>query len=537
MATITKNGYTYDTEAKTRTSPTGKVVSVENMDAITPNLKADTPMSLNSLNQTNQLNLPEKTPEVSPTYTLTPLETFERETQTRADTSDKNYLDTQKAIGEAEARELTYQEELGASENLKAFKDYERQLQAEQLALRRYKEDIAEQTTGSKEMTNELIRQEEAKSLRKQADIAILGNAALGKYNEAMQVAKSKVEMELKPLTRQLDYYKSVMDRNQDLLTKSQTAKLQSLYADVEREKNKEEERLTKGNEMIINALSFNAPANSIEKAKSILEKGGTIIEMATALGKYSGDYLTNEIKIASLTKTNEEINKIRKEIKASENIIDTSTLPNTTNGVALKLMASAKNDKQLDATERQQLTKARSVINQLDALQSNIQKQNKTGLFKGKVGILLEKFGLDADVGVINAQLQAITPNLARGVYGEVGVLTDSDIRLYRTTLPRLDRPEDQNSAIMALTLKTVAKSIENTLTSAVNSGIDVSGWTQDYVNITKQIYDIEDRIGISKEAVNTFVGQNTSFAPVIKEMYQKGLTDGEILEALNLR
>lgn len=296
MATITKDGYTYNTETKTRTSPTGKVVSIENMDAITPNLKADTPISLDSLNQTNQLSLPEAKPEVSPTYTLTPLETFERDTQMRAEASDKNYLDTQRAIGEAEARELDYQEELGASANLKAFKNYERQLQAEQLALRRYKEDISGETSMSEAMTNAAINQEEARSLRKQADIAILGNMALGNYNEAIQTAKTKVEMELKPLTRQLDYYKTVMERNQDLLSTAQKSKLQSLYSDIERQKNKEEERLTKGNEMIINALSFNAPASSIEKAKSILEKGGTITEMATALGKYSGDYYKTEL-------------------------------------------------------------------------------------------------------------------------------------------------------------------------------------------------------------------------------------------------
>ncbi len=331
MATITKNGYTYDTEAKTRTSPTGKVVSVENMDAITPNLQADTPMSLNSLNQTNQLNLPEKTPEVSPTYTLTPLETFERETQTRADTSDKNYLDTQKAIGEAEARELTYQEELGASENLKAFKDYERQLQAEQLALRRFKEDISGETAMSEAMTNATIRQEEERSLRKQADIAILGNTAMGNYNEAIQVAKSKVEMELKPLTRQLDYYKSVMDRNQDLLTKSQTAKLQSLYADVEREKNKEEERLTKGNEMIINAIQGGASKSLIDNANNLLTKGGKVSDVVSVLGQYS---MSPEERInlkAKQVQLNQAIQKVQEvsgqEIKPEDKVkIETFT-------------------------------------------------------------------------------------------------------------------------------------------------------------------------------------------------------------------
>lgn len=320
MATITKDGYTYNTETKTRTSPTGKVVSIENMDAITPNLKADTPISLDSLNQTNQLSLPEAKPEVSPTYTLTPLETFERDTQMRADASDKNYLDTQRAIGEAEARELDYQEELGASANLKAFKNYERQLQAEQLALRRYKEDISGETSMSEAMTNAAINQEEARSLRKQADIAILGNMALGNYNEAIQTAKTKVEMELKPLTRQLDYYKTVMERNQDLLSTAQKSKLQSLYSDIERQKNKEEERLTKGNEMIIDAIQSDAPKSLIDNANNLIVNGGNVSDVARVLGKYTTSYLDYKIKKANLEKLNSENTQIANALKAAEN-------------------------------------------------------------------------------------------------------------------------------------------------------------------------------------------------------------------------
>lgn len=311
MATITKDGYKYDTIAKTRTSPTGKVVSVENMDAITPNLKADTPISLGSLNQTKQLTLPEQTPEITPEISLTPLQEYEQSIQDMATKSEENFLANQKAIGDVEAKERTFQEELGASENKKAYKEYEKQLEAEKTSLRRYKEDIAEQTTGNKAMTNELIRQEEAKSLRKQADIAILGNIALGKYNEALDTAKSKVEAELKPLMRQMDYYKSVMEKNQDLLTKSQTTKLQSLYSDVERQKNKEEERLTKGNEMIINALSFQAPSNIVNNAKSILEKGGTISDVASALGKYSGDFYKTELLRQQIETEKAQRNKI----------------------------------------------------------------------------------------------------------------------------------------------------------------------------------------------------------------------------------
>jgi hypothetical protein len=62
-----------------------------------------------------------------------------------------------------------------------------------------------------------------------------------------------------------------------------------------------------------------------------------------------------------------------------------------------------------------------------------------------------------DTDAQTLKAQLQSLIPNLARGVYGEVGVLTDNDIHLYSQTVPNLKGTEDVNKAILAMTLQTV--------------------------------------------------------------------------------
>ncbi|MCF7843852.1 hypothetical protein K9M47_03065 [Candidatus Gracilibacteria bacterium] len=383
----------------------------------------------------------------------------------------------------------------------------------------------------------------------KNAEIGVLNATAIAKQGDialAQQTAEEAVAVKYAPYKARIERYDTIVKAIEPYLSsaeKKEVAKQQFKGQMALKEIEKAEENEKAIQKMIVEATP-NAPANIIANAKAIADKGGSSLEVAQALGQYGGDYLGNKVKLASIArdnasirKTNAEIDKINKEIKAMETPISTTNLPNTPNGIAQRLMASAQNDKQLDATERQQLTKARTVLSQLELLQENISKQNKTGFIKGKVGNFLEKFGLDTDVGVINAQLQAITPNLARGVYGEVGVLTDNDIRLYRTTLPRLDRQEDQNDAILALTMKTVQKAIENTLTGASNSGIDVSGWTQDYIAVTRKINEIEDRIGVSKQAVNQIIREDANTAQAIKELYQAGLTDGEILDALNAR
>jgi hypothetical protein len=54
-------------------------------------------------------------------------------------------------------------------------------------------------------------------------------------------------------------------------------------------------------------------------------------------------------------------------------------------------------------------------------------------------------------------AQINSVVPNIARGVYGEVGVLTDADIQNYAKTLPNIKSTEDTNKLVLAMTLKTM--------------------------------------------------------------------------------
>jgi hypothetical protein len=137
-------------------------------------------------------------------------------------------------------------------------------------------------------------------------------------------------------------------------------------------------------------------------------------------------------------------------------------------------LYASA-GGKQLDSTAVESLGKAQNVISQLGALEETINSMDTgpvTNLFRSANPY-------DVDKVKLKAQLQAIVPNLARGVYGEVGVLTDQDINNYIQTLPNGASTEDQKKALLEFTKNTVGKSIENKLKNYAMSGYNVSGYT----------------------------------------------------------
>ena len=81
-----------------------------------------------------------------------------------------------------------------------------------------------------------------------------------------------------------------------------------------------------------------------------------------------------------------------------------------------------------------------------------------------------------DNDAKALQAQLTALVPQMARGIFGEVGVLTDQDVARYTQILPNLQGTEKYNIAVMAMLNKAIANSIKNKLKVWAASKRDVS-------------------------------------------------------------
>lgn len=134
-----------------------------------------------------------------------------------------------------------------------------------------------------------------------------------------------------------------------------------------------------------------------------------------------------------------------------------------------------------VDATSVTSFEKAVGVLNQLEDLKKNIEKE-ATGPIQG---IIRSNNPYDTKAQLIRAQLSSIVPNLARGVYGEVGVLTDNDIENYSKTLPNLKNTKDITNAVLAMTVKSVQNSLESKIKIQAGLGRDVSGLGQVYADV----------------------------------------------------
>ncbi len=207
-------------------------------------------------------------------------------------------------------------------------------------------------------------------------------------------------------------------------------------------------------------------------------------------------------------------------ESRAATSLFD----PATTETFAQSLLRTA-GGKPPVASERQSLTKSFLVVDQLDTLQSAISDES-TGPI---LGIVRSKNPFDVKAQQIKAQLTSIVPNLARGVFGEVGVLTDTDVALYAQTLPNLNNPLKVRNAILGITLKTVQRSIENQLEVLGASGIDVSGFANKYQRLTDTVNRIEDEIGVNgeKETITIQSALQSASTEQLEQLRVEGLLD----------
>lgn len=155
--------------------------------------------------------------------------------------------------------------------------------------------------------------------------------------------------------------------------------------------------------------------------------------------------------------------------------------------------------DKNPSDTFLQSFSKGRSVINQLGELkdlmfsEGYIDPSTKEEIDLTPLsGWLAEKNPWDTDAQKIKAILQQTIPNLARGVFGEVGVLTDRDVELYRKTLPNLRSTEAVQQAVLGITLKAVQKSLENQIETQALGGRNMSRFTTAYDDILSKTDDL---------------------------------------------
>lgn len=396
-----------------------------------------------------------------------------------------------------------------------------------------------------------------ARSVSKQADLAILQNSALRNYETANQIADRQLELKLEPLKAKLENLKFFYTENKADFNKEDDRLYNEAYQKAEREYKKEETLQNDIKGIKLEAAKNGADSSTIAKlgeAKTFdeamlaagtylaesqndivkLDSGATLLidkRTGKVIKNFGGGKATTPKYVARTVAgtpvtgytlqagddpyyiaqqygtTVEELKKINPNVKDWNNIQVGATLnvPQPEKDAFVQLLKATEGGKNLTDTSIQKLDKGLTVLGQLGVLQANVENV-KTGPI---VGAFKSKNPWDTQGQTIKASLNAIIPNLARGVYGEVGVLTDNDIAQYSKTIPNLSSTEEVRNAVLYITLDMIGKSIRNTLSVNAAAGRDVSG----FVDIYTEMESAKDSIlqGIpSAQVPQAFQGQD---------------------------
>lgn len=287
----------------------------QNTPIITPT-KGNSAITSKDLAPKDKLNLPVDKPYVSPIIAEVQNQVENQKTaselafeQSKKE-KDTNVSETQKLledIGIVKGKSGQYAEEAGVNANQDQLDEINNALMVENRNLANITEKYLNDPSLHGGVGTRLAQKANADSARKQADLLVSQAILQGNVDRALKIAKQKVDDELAPIQAKIDGLIYARDLNKDVWSNAEKTKLDNII-------NKEQSALKEtadnkklGTEMIVNAQGYGATADIIKKAQDILNNGGTQIDVAQALGKYSSDPLERALKNAQLAKANKD--------------------------------------------------------------------------------------------------------------------------------------------------------------------------------------------------------------------------------------
>ena len=347
---------------------------------------------------------------------------------------------------------------------------------------------------------------------RKLADLSIIQMARAGEFNDAKSYVDEKVRLELASRQSRIQGLQFLYDENKERLNKIDERAFAERIKKEEREyqeeynKRKQLEDL-KAN-LTINASEYGAGNFELER----IQGAETIADLMSLPN--ASTYLTPKAE-RDLQQTKLNAARVMKSAGGSTGnpqtdvLVEAGVLGTEADPMLAKL-AATQGGRLLTQSEVEPLTNSMRVIDGLNDLGNAIGSTNTDPI----IGFFRSMNPYDLKASEIDAAITQLVPQLARGTYGEVGVLTDSDMARYSATLPNLTSTEAQNKAIMALTLRKVRSGFVSQLSAMESAGRDVSGFVDDYQAINNEIDRLEREIGVGATAEADFDAEFEEFS-----------------------
>ncbi len=149
---------------------------------------------------------------------------------------------------------------------------------------------------------------------------------------------------------------------------------------------------------------------------------------------------------------------------------------------------------------ERSALTNISDWLWQLWALSDKITEYQWSSRFRNKLApiswIIAKNNPRNDKSQALKAQMQGIIPSIARGIFWEKWVLTDTDVTNYMKTLPQITNTANANELIQLVFLWALKNKLDSTLKWQARNKIDVSNWEWWYIDLVNEISQLENKL-----------------------------------------
>lgn len=116
--------------------------------------------------------------------------------------------------------------------------------------------------------------------------------------------------------------------------------------------------------------------------------------------------------------------------------------------------------------------------------------------------GFFAKQNPYNAEIQALTSQIIQMIPGLARGVFGEVGVLTEKDVDRYTKTIPSIEKDPKVAAQILNELRQKLSRSTKSTVGAYEKAGFDVKGFKEGYFDQEKPSVDQEKQ---SKDSVRS--------------------------------
>jgi hypothetical protein len=239
------------------------------------------------------------------------MEAFTAGLQAKADASQKTKDASGKMLadamfsaqGETAITDALYSQDDGVDDRKAELDEINQQILQEQEGLRREIETIENNTEGlTRSGVAGKIDEARRKSLRTQADLAVIQLAKQGRYDSAKAIADRAIAAQLEKQKQTLDTLRFIYEENKQQFDKDDQRAFETAQRNRERALDREEADLKTISDLSINALENGAPAALVAK----MRQAKTVEEAIALSGGYVGMY-SRMLQQAQLKKLSEE--------------------------------------------------------------------------------------------------------------------------------------------------------------------------------------------------------------------------------------